>query len=354
MENTIKNKRIMTYICLGFVFVISCLSRMAIYYAQHIAYGYDFDLTYHLIKSIIVCAVCFFIYFFVSRYSYRITNKHHLIIGCTGAVVVFGLMVLKSTLLKIDVAVLSSIFGYIYAAVPFLQVIVICSLAKLLQYICEEKSVLKTVLFIVSSVLFLSMSDNIFRMILLIAFGTVYISELKNKGITSKTVKVLIGIILILLLVGEIYELGYAVGDYIKMFDKPGYMTVIARNTWSEAKTFGSIVNSTFVSGDVTDYSILWLISYIGIVPTVLIVLLSIVSLLFVVLKNKTIDTKSNAFRCVALSYIIVCTVFAMLINSGVILSGFFTQMPVLPDTVAGIMSIFSLLGYNCVNETNK
>ena len=67
----------------------------------------------------------------------------------------------------------------------------------------------------------------------------------------------LIGIILILLLVGEIYEFGYAVSDYIKMYDEPGYMTVIARNTWSEAKSFGSIVNSTFVSGDVTDYSIL-------------------------------------------------------------------------------------------------
>ena len=119
MENTIKNKRIMTYICLCFVLVISCLSRMAIYYAQHIAYGYDFDLTYHLIKSIIVCAVCFFIYFFVSRYSYRITDKHHLIISCTGAFIVFGLLVLKSTLLRIDVAVLSSILGYIYAAVLF-------------------------------------------------------------------------------------------------------------------------------------------------------------------------------------------------------------------------------------------
>lgn len=48
---------------------------------------------------------------------------------------------------------------------------------------------LKIVLFIVSSVLFLTVSGNIFRMILLISFGTVYISELKNKGITSgKTV----------------------------------------------------------------------------------------------------------------------------------------------------------------------
>ena len=340
MGKNIKNSKITTCLCLCYILVVSCLSRMATYYAQRIAYGYDYNFTYFLIKGVVISIICLLVYSLVKQYGNCILGKHHLIFGMTGSIIIFGMYMLKSTLLRLDIAVLSAVIGYAYAALPILQVITICSLTESLQNVCKSKLSVKTVLFILATVLFSVASGNVFRTILLVAFLTEYIKELKNKCIVSKAVKAAIGIVAVCLLAVELYELWIAVCKYIKMFNESGYMTVIARNAWSLAKPFGSISDLSVVGGNVNDFSLLWLACYIGFVPTLLAIVLTVFALVFV-LKNREVDAKS-----LALSYIIVCAVFSLLTNIGVILPGFFANMPAIPDSVAGMINIFLLLGW--------
>ncbi len=353
MEKLKKNQNVLNYILLAFLLTISCFSRIAIFYARYLAYGTEFKFTYFLAKGIIIGIIGIVIYYFAGRYGYNAIKKQSFGIAWIGTVILLVLSIFQNIFPATNILMLSRIMGYVYAALPILRVVILCALAESMGNICEHKFSVKGVIWIAVSILFAALSDNIVRLIMLFVYAVLFIKKIKQGNFASKAFKIIFSIFLIGILALEIYSLGYAILNFIKMMNEPGYMSGIARNIIFSAKPFGQIDNLSVIGGNVNDFSLLWLMGYIGYVPTLLAMIAVICSICFM-LKSNNGNNELQSLRTVAVCYIIIRLIFAIILNFGIILPGFFSSIPFLPDSVAGIMSVLLLLGVATRNKICK
>ena len=121
-------------------------------------------------------------------------------------------------------------------------------------------------------------------------------------------------------------------------------MSLVSREVWSQAKLFGTMDNLKTVGGNISDFAWLWTVGFFGIVSAILIVLV-LASLMVLLLKKSKNHVDSGLFSVLAVTYLIVRTLIAVLTNCGIFFGGFMTPMPLMMDPVAGMFCVFWLLG---------
>lgn len=352
-NNRMTNQKGMTqYVCLATILLISFGLWLVIPYAQHLAYGRDLSWNYLIVKGIIVSVASLGLYLIATAYGATFVEKNSKPILYIGTVVLLAFTVFEYPLSHIETTVLSRVIAYAYAALPFFEAITLIAMAVCLDDILTKPFELNKIVLILIITLAVMLVNNTLRTIILIYIVCMIISRLKAKKISDKVTAIIvcfIGACLFLLLA---YEGFLGLKRLNAEFYNTAYMSWISRETWSSAKWFGTMDNLKLVGGSTTYFSILWMVGFLGIIPSVLIVLV-LVYLITCLLKIRGKINASNPIILLALIYISVRVLFSVFTNCGIFFTGFMTPMPLIMDTVAGTLGIYWLLG-TCNSAKSK
>lgn len=196
------------------------------------------------------------------------------------------------------------------------------------------------------------MSDNVLRAVLLIFLAFVLIRYIKEKKEKDKVAVIVVSMMCVCIFLFLADEWIPALRIFTSKFQDSDYMTYYCQIVWSQANLFGTMDQLKCCAGDTSYFPMLWLIGFLGIIPTVLIVFFSAL-LTGRILKNHwTVLTVS--ISKFAMIYLTIRTVLAVLTNCGIFFNGFMTSMPIVFDTVSGMFSVFWLLGLRNVSTEQK
>lgn len=352
--NILKKPKIEDGIVLSVILSLSFALWLVIPYAQHLAYGRDISWSYLIIKGIIVSLACVALFLLAGRYCTVLYEKYCKPILYIGTALLLLFTILQRPLSQIESPVLSKTIAYAYAALPFLKIITLCAIVTCMNEILSGSFSFQKAALILASVVLIFISDNVLKIVILIFLVCVLIRYIKEKKEKDKIAIIVIFVICICIFLFLADEWILALRVFYSKFHDTDYMIYHSQIVWSQAKLFGTIDELKSCAGDITDFSLLWLIGFIGIIPTVLIVLLLAFLVGWILKKHWIISiTLISKF---AMIYLTVRTVLAVLTNCGIFFNGFMTPMPIVFDTVSGMLCVFWLLGlsYDIIDIKSK
>ena len=186
--------------------------------------------------------------------------------------------------------------------------------------------------------------NNVLKIVLLIMLISVLVKQFKSKDEGGKAAVIIVSVLSACLFAYLAYAFCDALKTLLIEWDNKSYMAYVSRYVWANAKLFGTMDNLEYLGGSTVFFSLLWLIGFLGIIPAVIIVA-ALMFLAAILLKNHTGKTSEKPITNLALIYFCVCSAFAVLANCGVFFGSFMTPMPLIMDTVAGMLCVFSLFG---------
>lgn len=341
--NTLRKPKYEYGIVLPIILLLSFALWLVIPYAQHLAYSQDISWSYLIIKGIIVSFACVVLYLLAGKYGTAIYEKYRKPILHTGTVLILLFTILKRPLSQIESPVLSKTIAYAYAALPFLKIITLCAMVTCMNEILSGSFSFQKAALILASIVSIFISDNVLKTVILIFLICVLIRYIKEKKEKDKIAVIAVLVICICIFLFLADEWISALRIFYSKFHDTNYMIYHSQIVWSQSKLFGTMEQLKSCAGDITDFSLLWLIGFIGIIPTVLIVLLLAFLVGWLLKKHWIVSTVS--ISKFAMIYLAVRTVLAVLTNCGIFFNGFMTPMPIVFDTVSGMLSVFWLLG---------
>lgn len=344
--NTLKKSKYEYGIVLSVILLLSFALWLVIPYAQHLAYGRDISWSYLIIKGIIVSFACVVLYLLAGRYGTALYEKYRKPILYIGTALILLFTILKRPLSQIETPVLAKAIAYAYAALPFLKIVTLCAMVTCLDEILSGSFSFQKAASILASIVLFFMSDNVLKIVILIFLVCVLVRYIKEKREKNKVAVIAVLVICICIFLFLADEWILALRIFYSKFHDTDYMTYYSQIVWSQARLFGTMDELKYCAGDITDFSLLWLIGFIGIIPTVLIVLLLAFLVGWFLKKHWIVSTVS--ISKFAMIYLAVRTVLAVLTNCGIFFNGFMTPMPLVFDTVSGMFSVFWLLGISC------
>ena len=352
--NELKKNKTKEMILVSFILIISFAVWLVVPYAQHLANGRDIEWNYYIGKGIIVSFVSLAVYLLAAKYGYSIFEKHSKAILYIGTTTLLVFAIFEFPLSHIETPVLSKAILYIYSALPFLELITLCAFTVSLNDILSDDFTLTKVALVATGFVMAFLLNNVLKVVLLIMLITVLIKQLKNKDNGKKTVFIIVTVLSICLLAYVVYAFCIALKTLLIEWDNKSYMAYVSRYVWSNTKLFGTMDNLKYLGGSTVFFSLLWMIELLGIVPTVIIVVALMLFAAMLLNKRKS-TAQENPISILALIYFCVCSVIAVLANCGIFFNGFMTSMPLIMDTVAGMLCSFLLLGlYNTNLNVNE
>lgn len=341
--NTLKKSKYEYGIVLSVILLLSFALWLVIPYAQHLAYGGDISWSYLIIKGIAVSLACAVLYLFAGKYGTALYEKYRKPILFVGTALILLFTILQRSLSQVETPVLAKAIAYAYAALPFLKIVTLCAMVTCLNEILSGSFSFQKAALILASIVLIFLSDNVLKIVILIFLVCVLIRYIKEKKEKDKIAVIAVLVICICIFLFLADEWVSALRIFYSKFHDTDYMTYYSQIVWSQAKLFGTMDELKSCAGDITDFSLLWLIGFIGIIPTVLIVLLLAFLVGWLLRKHWVVSTAS--ISKFAMIYLTVRTVLAILTNCGIFYNGFMTPMPIAFDTVSGMLSVFWLLG---------
>lgn len=348
--NKTSDNRALNFSVLALMFTVSFALGLVVPYAQHLAYGVDPSWGYRIIKGVIVSMFCTALFWFAGKYGSALLQKYRKPILYIGTGLILAFTLFAYPLKRIDLPDLSRIIAYAYAALPFLGIVTICAMALCLKEVLSSSfSFQNAVLIVVSTLLTISL-ENTLKTVMLVLFVYLLISGFKAKTRDGKIALIIISVLSIGLFLYLAYEWITALKFLIGEWDNPAYMSLVSRNVWSQAKPFGTMDNLKAVGGNISDFALLWMVGFLGIVPAILIVL-ALAALIVLLLKKHRDLSPISVF---AVIYLIVRASLSLLTSCGIFFRGFMTPMPLIMDTVAGMFCVFWLLGVKSSYKYNE
>ena len=346
----LKKNKTKELIALAAVLLISFAVRLIVPYAHHVASGSDISWCYYIVKGIIVSAASLAVYLLAGRYGIAVFEKYGKIILYAGTAVALASTILEYPLSRIDIPILSRVIAYAYAALPFLHIILLCALAiRLDEAFSGDLNASKTALIAAGTVLAVLL-NNVLKIVLLMMLITFLIKQFKSKNEGGKTAVIIVTVLSACLLAYIAYAFCISLKALLIEWDNKSYMAYVARYVWANAKLFGTMDNLKYLGGSTVFFSLLWLIGFLGIIPTAIIV--AALMLFAAILLNKRKSTaQENPISILALIYFCVCSAIAVLTNCGVFFGSFMTPMPLIMDSVAGMLCVFTLFGVDIYGE---
>jgi len=247
------------------------------------------------------------------------------------------------------------VFSYSIELAPLTNTLAIVGFATYFYKYCT-KSIIHTIIFWISSIIFLIANEqNYLTLILFVMVGSMIFSARKNKLISKKSVWILNIVLYVVLTLRTINITLMGIVGLTNLFYDSSYMAFIARSTYMKIKWFGAAVEPWLIGGDVGHYKLLWIFGLFGIIAGV-VVFITLATFTFFVckkcLKNALTDTISIAYA--TLSILLVRFVVSMLTNVGIVLEGLFAPIPILSDGTCGYISIFILIGLLLSKQKNS
>lgn len=227
---------------------------------------------------------------------------------------------------------------------PFLEIITLYALTVSLNDILSDDFSLTKVALVATGFVMAFLLNNVFKVVLLIILCTFLIKQLKRKGKNSKAATIIVAVLSVCLLMYLIYVFSKGLKTLFIEWDSPSFMAYVSRNVWSQAKLFGTMDYLKLVGGSISNFSLLWLISFLGIIPTAIIVI-ALIFLVLQMLKQGENMGFVNPLKNLPLIYFCVRLFLAILANCGIVLVGLMTPIPMVMDTVSGMLCSFCLLG---------
>ena len=299
---------------------------------------------YLIVKGVIVSVAAIGFYLVATKYGLVLFEKYSQPILYIGTALFLAFSVFEYPLSHIEIPVLSKVIAYAYAALPFLEILTICAMATCLKEVLSGSFSIKNTALIVVSTLLTALLDKGLKTVIVVLLLYTLISRAKKKENGRKVALIIISVLTAGLFLYLTYEWITELMFLISQWNETGYMTLTSRTVWSSAKWFGTMDNLKLVGGSTTYFSILWMVGFLGIIPSVLIVLV-LVYLITCLLKTRGKINASNPIILLASIYISVRVLFAVFTNCGIFFTGFMTPMPLIMDTVAGTLGIYWLLG---------
>lgn len=341
--NTLRKSKYEYGIVLPVILLLSFALWLVIPYAQHLAYGRDISWSYLIIKGILVSFTCVALYLLAGKYGAALYEKYRKPILYIGTALILLFTILQRLLSQVETPVLAKAIAYAYAALPFLKIVTLCAMVTCLNEILSGSFSFQKAALILASVVLIFMSDNILKTVILIFLFCVLIRYIKEKKEKDKVAVIVIFVMCAFIFLFLADEWISALRIFYSKFHDTNYMIYHSQIVWSQAKLFGTMDELKSCAGDITDFSLLWLIGFIGIIPTIVIVLLLAFLTGWLLKKHWIVSTVS--ISKFAMIYLTVRTVLAVLTNCGIFFNGFMTPMPIVFDTVSGMLSVFWLLG---------
>ena len=352
-----KNKTKET-IALTVILLISFAVWLVVPYAQHLAHGREIEWNYYIVKGIIIGLASVAVYLFADKYGATLFEKYSKPILYIGTTILLVFAIFKYPLYRIETPVFSKTVSYAYSALPFLEIITLCALNFCLDEILTGNFTFSKFTLIVAAFVMTCLLNDVFKVMLLIILSVLLIKQLKRKNIISKAAIIIVTVLNICLSIYLIYVFSKGLKTLLTEWNNTSFMAYISRNVWSQAKLFGTMENLKLVGGSIFNFSLLWLISFLGIIPA-LIIVISLIFLVLQMIKQGENRGLANPIKNLALIYFCVRIFLAILANCGIVLVGLMTPVPMIMDTVSGMLCSFSLLGLcntgdNRVNATSN
>ena len=239
-----------------------------------------------------------------------------------------------------------NIFNYGIELAPLTNTLAIVGFASYFYKYCT-KSIIHTIIFWMSSFIFLvALEQNYLTLILFAMIGMILISARKNNLISKKSVWILNIVLYVTLTLRAINITLMGIADLTNLFYDSSYMAFIARSTYMKIKWFGAAVEPWLIGGDVAYYKLLWIFGLFGIVAG-MVVFVTLAAFTFFVFKKcfKNVKTDAMPIAYATASILLVRFVVSMLTNFGIVLDGLFAPIPILSDGICGYIAIFALVG---------
>lgn len=337
-----KNKALIPITAL--LLLVSFAASLTVAYARSAARGGETAWGYLIIRGVLVSVFCGVLFWLGSKYAVGWIEKYHKPVLCIGTGVQFVFFVLKSFLATVEQPVLARLIEFVYAALPFLSVITLCALIKCLETVLGEALSVKNIGFIAVGILCAAVSGNVLKFVLLILLIGMLTGQFKAKTGKSKAPAIILCAASVCLTAYLVSEGIAGVQYYLKEWHNPLFMTQVSQSVWGQAKAFGAMEDMSIAGGNTHYFGVLWLVAFLGIVPTV-VILLALAVLTVWLLKQKKAPGALSQLSKLVIVYLAVRTVFAVLQSGGVFLHAFMTPVPLAADTAAGMCSVFLLLG---------
>ena len=342
--NDLKKNRKKEIIVISLILLISFAVGLVVPYAQHLANGRNVEWNYYIGKGIIVSIVCLVVYLLADKYGTALYEKNSKAILYIGTAVLLVFAIFESPLSRIEITAVSKIIAYVYAVVPFLEIITLCAFTFSLNDIISDDFSLTKVAFVATGFVMAFLLNNIFKVVLLIVLCALLIKNIKRKSKNSKASTIIVAVLCICLIIYLIYVFGKGLKTLLVEWNSPSFMAYVSRNVWSQAKLFGTMDDLNIVGGSISNFSLLWLISFLGIIPAAIIVIALIFLVLQMLKQGENMETV-KPLKNLALIYFCVRLFLAILANCGIILVGLMTPIPLVMDTVSGMLCSSCLLG---------
>ena len=267
-----KENKTKEMILISFILIISFAVWLVVPYAQHLANNRELSWNYYVVKGIIVSFASLAVYLIAGKYGTAVFKNYSKLILYVSTAVVLAFAVFEYPLSRVDISAFSKAIAYAYAALPFLQVVSLCALAVCLDEILSGDISFSKIALIAAGTVLAVLLNNVLKVVLFIMLITILIKQFKSKDKGRKAAVIIVTMLSASLLA----YIAYAFCDELKTllieWDNKSYMAYVSRNVWSQAKLFGTIDNLQ-VGGSIFRFSLLWLISFLGIIPTAIIVI---------------------------------------------------------------------------------
>ena len=238
------------------------------------------------------------------------------------------------------------VFNYSLEIVTLTNTLAILGFAIYFYKYCR-KSIVHTIIFWVSSFLFLIvLESNYLTLILFVMIGMMLISARKNNLIRKKATWILNLVFYAILFLRTLNITLIGITKLSNLFYDSSYMSFIARVTFMKIKWFGAAVEPWLIGGDAAYYKLLWIFGLFGIVAGV-VVFIALTAFIFFVCKKcfKLTLTDTTPIALVTGTILVVKYIISILTNFGIVLYGIFAPIPILSDGICGYIAIFIMIG---------
>ena len=338
-----------SYLSMAAALLIAFALSLAVPYVQYLAHGTEPMWLYRIVKGLIVSVMCALIFVVARRFGVSALQKHFalmLLVG-TGMMAAFG--ALHPFLMRVEAPVPARLIAYAYAALPVLRIVTICAWTMCLERILAEPFRWQSAALIFAGIVCTALCSPILQVVVLMILICFLAGNVKEKSEKRKPAFIIVCIFSVCLAAFLLYE---ALADgkiLLEEWHNPNYMAQIARDVWAHARWFGTMEELSIVGGDIADFALLRLVGFLGIIPSVLIVLM-LSAAVFISFKKARSRSLQTSLFAPALICLFVRIVMALLMNIGVIFPHFMTTMPLIADNVADMLCVFLLLGAATTN----
>lgn len=350
--NDLKKNKTKEMILVSFMLIFSSAVWLVVPYAQHLANGRDIEWNNYIGKGIIVSIVCLAVYLLADKYGKELLKKCSKAILYIGTALLLGFAIFESPLSRIEIPILSKTIAYAYAALPFLEIITLCALTVNLNDILSGDFKSSKLAMVTAGTVMTCLLNDVFKVILLIYLIIVLTNLFIKKKEYGKTAAI-VSVLSVCLLAYSVYVCSKGLQVLIGEWNNRSFMAYVSRNVWEHAKLFGTMDNLKIAGGSIYNFSLLWLIGFLGIIPTAFIVA-ALIFLVCVLLKKRDGKCSANSIKELAIIYFCIRLFFAALANCGIVLVGLMTPVPMVMDTVSGMLCSFLLLGLLCSSGGNR